>query len=197
MARSTKQLDRWRKSTAFRQIARKSARKNLKLLGQRPKCGAKRRRDGQPCTNPAMKNGRCAIHGGKTPSGRQWHVVQYADCSTPAGEVKFSRKLRQQKRYAAKRAARLAAMTPEELARHKAWHRTHRPGLFAAVRSADREQVRQNAEARALFNQAPSSRPLNPEAERVDAALAAARAELARLEAKAGRSSNENEGIFS
>lgn len=31
-------------------------------------CGAKRR-NGEPCKAPAMKNGRCRIHGGKTPSG--------------------------------------------------------------------------------------------------------------------------------
>jgi len=31
-------------------------------------CGAKRR-NGQPCKAPAMANGRCRIHGGKTPNG--------------------------------------------------------------------------------------------------------------------------------
>ena len=39
-----------------------------------PKCGAKTR-SGKPCKNPAMKNGRCRLHGGlstgpKTPEGR-------------------------------------------------------------------------------------------------------------------------------
>jgi len=39
-----------------------------------PKCGAKTRK-GAPCKNPAMKNGRCRLHGGlstgpKTPEGR-------------------------------------------------------------------------------------------------------------------------------
>ena len=33
--------------------------------GQR--CGAKGKRSGLPCKNPAMKNGRCRIHGGKSP----------------------------------------------------------------------------------------------------------------------------------
>src|SRR5438067_9697369 len=32
------------------------------------KCGA-RRRDGGDCCQPAMKNGRCRMHGGKTPRG--------------------------------------------------------------------------------------------------------------------------------
>ena len=31
-------------------------------------CGAKRR-DGKPCKAPAMENGRCRIHGGKSPRG--------------------------------------------------------------------------------------------------------------------------------
>ncbi len=29
-----------------------------------PRCGARRRRDGQPCCAPAMPNGRCHKHGG-------------------------------------------------------------------------------------------------------------------------------------
>jgi len=31
-----------------------------------PRCGAKTRK-GTPCQSPAMKNGRCRMHGGKTP----------------------------------------------------------------------------------------------------------------------------------
>lgn len=48
--------------------------------GQR--CGAHRKFDGQPCQNPAMPNGRCRLHGGKstgpkTPEGkaRMRHAV--------------------------------------------------------------------------------------------------------------------------
>lgn len=29
-------------------------------------CGAKSKRTGQPCRQPAMKNGRCRLHGGKS-----------------------------------------------------------------------------------------------------------------------------------
>lgn len=32
-----------------------------------PRCGAHSRRTGKPCRNPAMKNGRCRMHGGKSP----------------------------------------------------------------------------------------------------------------------------------
>jgi hypothetical protein len=192
----TARLDRWRKSSTFRQIARQSAKTNLAAFNAAPRCGAARKRDGAPCCNPAMKNGRCGLHGGKTPRGRQWHVVQLPDCSTPAGEAKFNRKLRDQKRYAVKRAARLAAMTPDQRAKHDAWHRTHRPGAGAA-RNAERERVRQNAEARALLTVGPSLPTTGPELVRVRTALAAATAKLARLEAKAGKPIDDDQGIFS
>ena len=38
-------------------------------LALHPKCGAYARTTGKPCKNPAMKNGRCRMHGGKS-SGR-------------------------------------------------------------------------------------------------------------------------------
>lgn len=31
-----------------------------------PKCGARSKRTGQPCQQPAMANGRCRLHGGKS-----------------------------------------------------------------------------------------------------------------------------------
>ena len=144
-----------------------------------------------------MKNGRSGIHGGKTPSGRQWHVVQFPDCSTPAGEAKFNRKLRDQKRYAAKRALRLAAMTPEQLAKHEAWHRSHSPGGSRASRSAQRDRVGQDADLRRLIAQRSSVPTTSPEADRIRTELAAARAKLAILEARADKSSDDKEGIFS
>ena len=35
-----------------------------------PRCGAKARRTGQPCKAPAMKNGKCRLHGGKSTGPR-------------------------------------------------------------------------------------------------------------------------------
>src|ERR1700741_2050511 len=103
-------LDRWRNSAEFRQIARTSAKANLAAFDTAPRCGAKRKRDGEACCKPAMANGRCRNHGGATPSGSAWHVPQYADPSTPRGERKLNRKLRAMQRYAEKRAAKLADM---------------------------------------------------------------------------------------
>ena len=41
-------------------------RKALKAANAAPRCGAKKRRTGTPCGSPAMANGRCRIHGGKS-----------------------------------------------------------------------------------------------------------------------------------
>ncbi len=45
----------------------------LEAIAQVPRCGAKTRK-GTPCQAPAMKNGRCRMHGGKStgpPKGSQ------------------------------------------------------------------------------------------------------------------------------
>lgn len=40
----------------------------LHMANLAPRCGAKTRTPGQtPCQSPAMKNGRCRMHGGKSP----------------------------------------------------------------------------------------------------------------------------------
>ncbi len=188
--------DAWRKGADFRQIARASARANLAAFAKATRCGAARRRDGEPCINPAMANGRCAIHGGKTPRGDQWHVLQAVDCSTPKGVAKFNAKLRQQKKYAEKRAARLAAMTPEQRARHEAWHRTHKPGS-GGVRRAEGIRARNDAEIRILLAGEAPCRPDSPEKTRLLAERAAVLAELARLEARNDEPKTDDEGIFS
>lgn len=197
MARRSKtaQLDPWRKSAEFRRISKQRAKANLAAFNKLPRCGAARKRDGKPCANPAMKNGRCPLHGGKTPSGTQWHVVQYPDCSTPHGHAKFNQKLRMQKKYAQERAARLAAMTAEQRAKHEAWHRTHKPGA-AAARDAERERARQNAEARLLLTSDALKPPPSPEMRELLAERAAVLAELARLEALGVDVDDQSEGIF-
>ena len=39
---------------------------HLLPMHRSPRCGAHSRRTGKPCRNPAMKNGRCRMHGGKS-----------------------------------------------------------------------------------------------------------------------------------
>ena len=190
--RHTTHLDRWRKSGTFRRIASDSAKTNLRAFNTAPRCGAKRKRDGEFCEKPVVKGRtKCRLHGGATPRGRQWHVVQF-----PADETKFNRKLRDKQRYAAQRAVRLAAMTPKQLAAHAAWHRTHAPGAEAA-RSAERERSRQNEEARALLNEGLRQPVSGTELTQVMANMAAAMARLAELEAREAIRIDGDQGIFS
>src|SRR5215207_1589781 len=49
-------------------------RAHLDLAQAACRCGARRKRDGKPCCQPAMPNGRCRVHGGlstgpRTPEG--------------------------------------------------------------------------------------------------------------------------------
>ncbi|MBY2969516.1 hypothetical protein [Rhizobium leguminosarum] len=99
-----------------------------------------------------MANGRCAYHGGKTGRGAAWHKHGWPNGDAPDAEQKLARKLRDKARAAKKRAARLAAMTPEQRERHDAWQRTHPPGA-AAARASDRTRRKHAVEMRALIDQ--------------------------------------------
>jgi hypothetical protein len=192
----TGRLSQWRGSAEFRRIAQKSAKANLAQFEAAPRCGAKRKRDGEPCCKPAMANGRCRNHGGATPSGSAWHVPQYADPSTPRGERKLNRKLRAMQRYAETRAARLVAMSDADRERHLAWHRTHPAGGNRASRRAKSDQAHHNEAFRRLIAGEPSLPTTDTEKVRVNAELAAARARLATLETRNAEPSND-EGVFS
>ena len=48
-------------------------------------CGALTKRSGLPCTQPAMKNGRCRLHGGQTPTRAEAH---------PTGKRAWKRRLK-------------------------------------------------------------------------------------------------------
>lgn len=191
----TARLDRWRKGADFRHIARASARANLAAFAEAPRCGACRKRDGEPCEKPSMANGRCDVHGGKTPRGNQWHVPQFANPSTKRGAAKFNRKLRDRQKYADERAKRLAAMTPEQLAKHEAWHRTHKPGAGGA-RRAEGDRARHNAEIRLLLAGEAPCRPDSPEKTQLLAERAVVIAEIERLAAETIETDNYNDGIF-
>lgn len=39
-----------------------------------PRCGAHARTTGAPCQSPAMSNGRCRMHGGKSPGAPKGNV---------------------------------------------------------------------------------------------------------------------------
>ncbi|WP_041368124.1 HGGxSTG domain-containing protein [Methylocella silvestris] len=84
-----------------------------------PRCGARRKRDGEPCQQLVLyPNGRCKFHGGKTPKGKDWHKIQLpaADAGADALARKERMIVQRQKKRAATRAAKLTAMTPEQRA---------------------------------------------------------------------------------
>ncbi|MBB4194051.1 hypothetical protein GGE45_003572 [Rhizobium aethiopicum] len=98
------------------------------LRSSRPRCEAKRKHDGQPCQQLALENGKCAYHGGRTPRADGWHKPRWPNVKAPNAEAKLNRKLKDREKAAKKRAARLAAMTADERAKHDSWHRAHQPG---------------------------------------------------------------------
>ncbi|MER9654401.1 hypothetical protein NKJ26_12910 [Mesorhizobium sp. M0152] len=125
-----------------------------------------------------MENGKCFIHGGRTPRGEEWHRTQWPDGKSPDAERKLRKKLAERERAARKRSTRLAAMSPEELERHRAWHAARTPGS-AAVRQRKRDERKQAAEIRAMLER-PQPAPTGEGAE-LEEQIAALRAELEAL----------------
>lgn len=116
------------------------------------RCGARRKADGRPCENFAMENGRCRLHGGLTPKGKDWHKVQWPRRGAPM--AKLEKKLREIERRQAKRRAQVAAMSPEERARYEAWQRTHKPGGVS-----NRHKARLDRDAQATLARLRSEKP--------------------------------------
>ncbi|RUY28910.1 MULTISPECIES: hypothetical protein [unclassified Mesorhizobium] len=116
----------------------------------RTKCGARRKADGLPCEQIAMSNGRCAWHGGKVPKGdHKWHKPLWPR-GAPGAMKKLNRKLSDLQRAAKKREKRVAKMTPTELAKYRAWQKSHQPGS-AAARARTRRERKDAREMRELF----------------------------------------------
>ncbi|WP_330998553.1 HGGxSTG domain-containing protein [Ollibium composti] len=155
-----------------------------------PKCGAKRKRDGEPCRNLAMSNGKCRYHGGCTGKGANWGKHRLPPKDAAQWEARLARKFAQIERDKRRRAQRLAAMSPEERRRYDAWVKSHQPGP-AAERARRRANLKAAADLRAISERA-DARPLSPE-------LAALEAERRRIEREALLWSIENglaEGVF-
>lgn len=173
--RPQKARTRWQSSAQWRAIGSAAIRAWNRKRSNLPKCNAVRKRDGEPCQQIAMANGKCFIHGGRTPRGNEWHRTQWPDGKSPDAEKKLQRKLAERERYAKNRAARLAAMSPEERQRHDAWHAARKPGNAAARKQA-RAERKQNAEIREIMT-APRPAPTG-EAAALESQIAALRAEL-------------------
>jgi len=137
----------WQRSAQFRDVASRAIRRWNMKRRHMAKCGA-RRRDGGECQEIAMLNGRCFRHGGKTPRGDSFHIIQWPHKNAPNAMEKMSRKLAAKQKEAAARERRVRLMSKAELAEYRKWQATHKPGSTKA-RAADRERRRQDREARA------------------------------------------------
>ncbi|SFK79509.1 HGGxSTG domain-containing protein [Methylocapsa palsarum] len=122
--RKAKRLYTFHRSPAWRKRCSDLMKRiNAERLAAGPagRCGARRKRDGEPCQQLVLfSNGRCKFHGGKTPKGKNWHKLQLPPSDAGADADALARKERmifqRQKKRAAARAAKLAAMTPEQRA---------------------------------------------------------------------------------
>lgn len=168
-------------SATFRIAGIEALRRHNAMRHVLPVCGAKRKRDGLPCENTPMENGRCYLHGGRTPKGDQWHTTQWPNGKAPDAIRRMQRKLRDLERRRKARETRIAQMSPEERERHERWHRSHKPG--AAAERERRRIDRQNAEAWRAAAERPA-RPPSPEAEELQKKIKALKLELARLSGK-------------
>lgn len=146
----------------------------------RPRCGAKARTTGEACRHIAMANGKCHLHGGRTPKGDGWRKPQWPKANSPGAEDKLQRKLRDLDRAERKRQARLAGMTDDERQRYLEWRRTHRPGP-AAARVRDKAN-RQAARGFAAVLEKADRKQRSPELIALDRLLDEAKRHAAALE---------------
>jgi hypothetical protein len=181
----------WSQSTQFRTMARGAIRTYNATRHTLPKCEAVRRTDGGLCQQIAMGNGRCYLHGGRTPKGKDWHRPQPG-----ADAVKTQRKLKDMERAAKKRAKRLAAMTPDERKRYEEWQKSHRPGP-PGLRATERARRARNKAAREQLTKMGEPAPQSAEAQALAAAIEALRHQAQQLRANHDTAaSNFDEGIF-
>lgn len=135
----------WRQSPEFRAIASATAKRNLLRFRNAPKCGARRKYDGQPCQQVAKANGRCHLHGGRTPKGDNWHVTQWPGKEAPNANEKLEAKLAAMAKGQRLRRREVAALSSEERVAYDQWRRTHKPGS-AAERQRARSERHQAAD---------------------------------------------------
>ncbi|MDM7971042.1 MAG: hypothetical protein QUV10_15620 [Paracoccaceae bacterium] len=155
---------------------------NTQMRSTFPRCGAKAKSTGLPCRRFAMANGRCDNHGGRTPSGDGWHRPVWPNGSAPDAARKMYAKLASLERAARRRAARLAAMTPDEQEQYQKWHIERPVGSRKGRRAAKVERHRK-AEAKAEFSKtATVSRDNDPEYQALVDRIAELKAKLAALE---------------
>lgn len=175
----TRQPNAWQQSAQWRAISREAIKRFNAQRWKMPKCGARRKSDGQPCQQLAGENGRCYLHGSRTGSGANWHVRQFPKGSTPTAEVRLQRKLAQIERDQRRLKKRLATFTADERKRYEEWHRTHQPGP-PGPRARRRAERLAAARAREAFSR-PDDRVPSPEIQDLQKQIAQIEAERDRV----------------
>lgn len=154
----------WLNSPEFHTVRIEALRRfNRKRLNG-TRCGATAKSTGRQCQQPSMANGKCRFHGGRTPSGTEWHVVQYKRKDKPGAMARVDAKAARYAKTREKRRQSVVLMTEERRAAHKKWQSTHQPGSPGA-RARLRAERKANAEFRARMERPapPSEESLRPE----------------------------------
>lgn len=170
----------WRGSVAQVAIGRAAIRAWNAKRHLAPKCGAKAKSHAGTCRQIAMANGRCYLHGGRVPSGDGYHKPVWPNRNAPNVEAKLNRKLNDLQRAAAKRAKRVAAMTPDERAAHEQWQKMHKPGP-AAARTRARRERQEAKQVREILSARRPAPVTNPEIAELERLIADRKAKLDRL----------------
>ena len=188
----------WDKFGLPRTGAAALTRYNREVRPYRKLCGARTKStdDHRACRNLALAGcDRCRIHGGATPKGDRWGLVQWPNRKAPDAEAKLQAKLKRIECDRKAKAKRLAAMSPEERQRHDERAKTHAPGP-AAERARRRDDRKRSAEIRASLEK-PDDRPISSELvelQRQAAALEQARDYFRRLAEE--EQANQDQGVF-
>ncbi|MDR6308235.1 HGGxSTG domain-containing protein [Pacificitalea manganoxidans] len=171
----------YHRSAEFRELAdaalaRFRARRHLL-----PKCGAAKKSDGAPCQNLPLENGRCRLHGGKTPKGDNWHRPRWPESNSPVASQKLHAKLEALERARRRRKARIARMSEAERTRHELWHHARPVGSKEARRAVRLERIRNTDFAKICARTPAAQTTKDPEYIAIEAEIAAVKEKLALL----------------
>ena len=119
----------WPQSPKFREIARRSGRKNAwRWWHEMPRCSATAKSTGERCRRVAFAAcGKCPTHGGLTPANDDWHMPRWPRPGGKKANLRLARKVNRLAKAATKRQRRIDGMAPEERAAWDLWHRSYQP----------------------------------------------------------------------
>lgn len=184
----------WAKSARFREIGLAALREVARERAKLPKCGATARSTGGPCQQPAMENGRCRYHGGRTPSGDDWHQPRWPHRNAPNWNAKFSQKISDLERASRRREKLIAAMPPEKRAAYERWKAAHKPGP-AAARARSGAALREAQQHRKIVEE-PIRREPDPELIALERDIELLRAMIEEARREQDVSSNDDTGVL-